>query len=268
MEARLTAPLSRRMLDLAGIAPGMRVLDLASGRGEPAIAAAHRVGPGGFVLGVDSSAAMLALARERAVREGLTNLELRVMDAEALEGLGPTRFDATLVRWGLMYMDSPVAALIGARRAMAPGGILVAAVWAAPEQVSYFSLPRRVLEKYRVLPPVDFESPGTFRYSDPAVLRRDLLLADLEVDHEEELEIPVMEARSAAELVTWTRAFGMARLLDDLPQQVQQAWAEDLAGEAEPLRRDGVIRLGGVTRIVVCSVRSSAILPGWTPPSG
>ena len=70
MEARLTAPLSERMLALAKLGPGMRVLDLATGRGEPAISAAHRVGPTGAVFGVDLSAAMLEIARERAAREG------------------------------------------------------------------------------------------------------------------------------------------------------------------------------------------------------
>ena len=52
VESRLTAPLSERMLDLAGIRPGMRVLDLATGRGEPALRAARRVAPDGFVVGV------------------------------------------------------------------------------------------------------------------------------------------------------------------------------------------------------------------------
>jgi ubiquinone/menaquinone biosynthesis C-methylase UbiE len=57
MEVRLSAPLSERMLDVAGIGPGQRVLDLATGRGEPAIRAAHRVAPKGYVLGVDSAPA-------------------------------------------------------------------------------------------------------------------------------------------------------------------------------------------------------------------
>src|SRR4051812_22696285 len=165
MEARLTAPLSERMLELAGVGPGMRVLDLATGRGEPAVAGAHRVGPSGAVLGVDISASMLDMARERAQREGVTNLELRVLDAASLDELPADHFHSTLIRWGLMYMDAKVAALRGARRAMVPGGRLVAAVWAEPERVSYFSLPRRVLEKYRPLPAIDYASPGTFYYA-------------------------------------------------------------------------------------------------------
>jgi SAM-dependent methyltransferase len=252
-EARLTAPLSERMVELAGLRPGMRVLDLATGRGEPAILAAQRVAPGGSVLGVDCSASMLEMARERATREGVSNLELRVLDAELLEGVPTAHFDATLARWGLMYMASPVAALKAARRAMRPKGLLVAAVWAEPARVPYFTLPRRVLERHRPLPAIDPEAPGTFRYADVERLRRDFIDAGLCVDRVEEMDVPVMEAESSSELAAWARAFGLARLLEGLPDDVQRAWEEDLASAAEPLRKDGFIRLGGVTRIVVAS---------------
>ena len=257
MEARLTAPLTERMIDLAGIRPGMHLLDLGTGRGEPAISAARRVGPSGFVLGVDVSASMLDMARQRAAREGVTNLELRVMNAEALGGIPTAYFDATLARWSLMYMGSPVAALGGARRAMVPSGVLVAAVWAEPERVPYFSLPRRVLERHRPLPPIDFAAPSTFRFADPERMQRDFRDAGLRIEHVEEMEIPVMEAETAAELVAWVRAFGLTRLLNDLPEQAQAHWEAELAQEAESLRKDGFVRLGGVTRIVVASSSSA-----------
>jgi hypothetical protein len=160
-----------------------------------------------------------------------------------------------------MYMDSPVDALVGARRAMVPGGVLVAAVWAEPERVPYFTLPRRVLEKYRPLPPIDLASPGTFRYAHPERLLRDLHQAGFHVEHVEEFEVPVMEAQTASELVAWVRAFGLTRLLNELPEQAQRSWEEDLAKEAEALRKDGFVRLGGVTRIVVASRAGS---PGPT----
>ncbi|CAN5924269.1 hypothetical protein BH11MYX4_BH11MYX4_50520 [soil metagenome] len=239
------------MLDLAGLRPGMRVLDLATGRGEPAVRAAHRVGPTGSVLGLDHSEAMLHMARERAALEGLSNLELRAANVESPEGVPAAHFHATLARWGLMYLDAPVAALSAARRAMVPDGVLVAAVWAEPERVPYFTLPRRVLGKYRAVPPIDPEAPGTFRYADEARLRRDFAAAGFTVEHVEEQEVAVMEAETGAELVAWTRAFGLTRLLNDLPEEVQEAWEAELVRETEPLRRDGYVRLGGVTRIVV-----------------
>jgi ubiquinone/menaquinone biosynthesis C-methylase UbiE len=255
-EQRLTAPVSERMLDLARLRPGLRVLDLATGRGEPAIRAAHRVGPTGTVLGVDVSDVLLGMARDRAAREGLTNLELRKGSAETLDGVPAAHFHAALARWGLMYLDSPVAALTAARRAMVPGGVLVAAVWAEPERVAYFTFPRSVLARHVTLPPVDTDAPGTFFYAQIGRIHRDFAAAGFTITQIEELDIAVMEARTGAELVAWTRAFGLTRLLNGLPGAIQQAWETDLVTEAEPLRKDGFIRLGGVTRLVVASANA------------
>jgi len=254
-ELRLTALLSERMMDLARLGPGMRVLDLATGRGEPAVRAARRVAPGGMVVGVDVSKAMLRMARERADREGIANLELVATDAETLLGVEATLFDATVARWGLMYLDSPVAALESARRAMVSGGLLVAAVWAEPERVPYYTLPRFVLERYRTVPPIDPEAPGTFRYADLGRLQRDFAAAGFAIEHIEEIDVEVMEAATDVELIAWTRAFGLTRLLNDLPAEAQREWEADLVRMAEPLRVNGYIRLGGVTRIVVASPR-------------
>jgi SAM-dependent methyltransferase len=229
----------------------MRVLDLASGRGEPAIPAAVRVAPSGNVVGVDLSEAMLQMARERAARERVTNLDLRAGDCETLAGIAPASFDVTLARWCLMYFAQPVAALTAARRALIPGGRLVAAVWAEPERVSYYMLPRRVLAKHAPVPAVDLAEPGTFHYAQPEVFERDLAAAGFAVTHSEEVAVPVMEARTDEELIAWTRGFGMARLLDRLPAETQRAWEADLVREAEALSEDGVVRLGGVSRIVV-----------------
>jgi ubiquinone/menaquinone biosynthesis C-methylase UbiE len=249
-EQRLSAPLSARMIALAGLTPGMQVLDLATGRGEPAVAAARRVAPTGRVLGIDRSAEILELARARAAAEGVANLELRALAAEALD-LGDARFDATLCRWGLMYFDAPVHALAIVRRALRPGAPLVLAVWDEPARVPYYTLPRQMLAPYRALPPIDIEVPGTFRYADEARLVRDLAAVGFAVTHVEDLEVAVMEAHTDAELVAWCRAFGLNRLLADLPAQTQARWEADLVRAAAPLWEGGVIRLGGTTRLVL-----------------
>jgi SAM-dependent methyltransferase len=177
------------------------------------------------------------------------------MNAASLEGIPSAHFHVVLVRWGLMYMDAPVAALAGACRALVPEGVLVAAVLAEPERCSYFSLPRRVLEKYRPLPPLDRESPGPFRYAEVERLRQALQRAGLNMEHVEDLVLPVMEAETAAEVIAWARAFGLTRLLNDLPESTQRSWEDDFAKEADALRQDGggLIRLGCATRIVVAS---------------
>lgn len=251
VEARLTAPVSERMVALARLANGQQVLDLATGRGEPAIAAAHRVAPSGRVVGVELDPRMVAMARERAQREAVANLELRVGDAERQDGIAPRSFDAALCRFALMYMSDPVAALVATRRALVDDGRLVVALWAEPERVDYVSLPRRVLARQVELPPIDRTVPGPFRYADPAAIEHDFAAAGFALERIEELVVPVMEAASDAELIAWTRLFGMNRLLAPLAPAVQERWERELIAACAPLRRDGFVRLGGTTRLVV-----------------
>ena len=72
------------MLDVAAVQPGSRVLDVAAGTGEQTLMAARRVGPTGYVLATDHSSSMLNVAAEAARKEGLKNVETRVMNAENL----------------------------------------------------------------------------------------------------------------------------------------------------------------------------------------
>jgi len=96
-------PITERMLDLAGIRSGHRVLDVAAGTGEQTLMAARRVGPDGFVLATDIADRMLAYLDEAARSEGLTNVQTRSMDARALE-LEPESFDAAICRLALMLI--------------------------------------------------------------------------------------------------------------------------------------------------------------------
>lgn len=249
MEVRLSAPLSERMLDLA-VRAGDRILDLASGRGEPAVRAARRVGEAGYVLATDRSDAILGLARRRARVEGVTNLGFAAVDAGTLGCVRSGWADAVLCRWGLMYFDAPVAALHAARRILRPGGCLALAVWAELERVSYLAVPRSVLAAYVPVDPVDPARPGPTRYGAPERLATDLRTAGFDVVHEEELEVPVLEARTDDELVEWVLAFGSGAVRG-LPEERQRAWRADLVAAAEPHRAGGVVRLGGVTRLVV-----------------
>ena len=251
MEARLSAPLSERMLELARLGPGMRVLDIATGRGEPAVRAAHRVAPGGVVVGIDTSASMLAMAKERADREGIANLILRAADAASPGDLPEPAFDAVLCRWGLMYMEQPGQALLEVRKRMVQRGRLVVAVWAEPDRVPYFTLPRRVLSKWRPVPPPALDGPGTFRYASRHALEVELAAQGFAVESTEELEVKVMEVEDAGALVAWVRAFGLDKLVRDLPADVQEGWAADLAREVLRLNDGSGYSLGGVTRLVL-----------------
>src|SRR5262245_29381851 len=78
-------PITERMLDLARIGPGHRVLDVAAGTGEQTLMAASRVGPRGFILATDIAERMLAYLDEAVRKQGLGNVQTRLMDARLLE---------------------------------------------------------------------------------------------------------------------------------------------------------------------------------------
>src|SRR6478736_1912186 len=74
VQARLINPITRQFLVEAGIATGMRVLDVGTGIGETAFLGAELVGSGGTITGVDRSEVALATARERARELGFENI--------------------------------------------------------------------------------------------------------------------------------------------------------------------------------------------------
>ncbi|MFL6347047.1 MAG: class I SAM-dependent methyltransferase, partial [Nitrososphaeraceae archaeon] len=103
--------LSQRLIELAEIKPGQRVLDIATGIGEPSLTAAKVVGTGGHILATDISKQMLAIAKERATLLRLQDIiEFKEGDAENLD-LPNSSFDAALCRWGLMLFPNLDAAI-------------------------------------------------------------------------------------------------------------------------------------------------------------
>lgn len=133
------APLGERMLELAGVAPRMRVLDVGTGTGEPGLFAARRVGAAGSVVGIDSSPAMISLARLRAPKLGLDNTTFEVMDAQGLK-FKPGEFDAVLCQLVLMFLSDPIAALTNMRDCLRPGGKIAVAVLGPVESTPMVSI--------------------------------------------------------------------------------------------------------------------------------
>jgi ubiquinone/menaquinone biosynthesis C-methylase UbiE len=157
------------MLDLAAVAAGARVLDIAAGAGGQTLSAARRVGPDGAVLATDLSPAILDYAEHEARAAGLANVAVRTMDAEALE-LEPGTFDAAICRLGLMYLPSLPSALAGVRRALRPGGRLAAIVFSTPDRNGFFSVPVGVIRRRAGLGAPVAGQPGPFSLGAEGVL--------------------------------------------------------------------------------------------------
>jgi len=160
---------SDRLVELAGVAAGAYVLDVATGNGEPALTAARRVGSAGRVIATDQSDGMLAIARERAAALGLANVEFRQTDGEAL-GIAERDFDAIVCRWGLMFMPDVKAALRAMHQRLRVGGRLATAVWAAAGKVPMISIGADAVRRIAGLPPPPADALGPLRLADQSII--------------------------------------------------------------------------------------------------
>ncbi|MCU1384224.1 MAG: hypothetical protein JWL71_2921 [Acidobacteria bacterium] len=155
----LTAQTAPALLDAVGAAAGTRLLDVASGPGFIAGAAAGR---GASVVGVDFAPAMVAAARRRHPA-----IEFRHGDAEAL-AFPDASVDAVVMNFGMLHLARPDAAIAEARRVLRPGGRFAFTVWAPPERAVAFGLALKAIDELgnaRVPLP---EGPPFFRFSDAA----------------------------------------------------------------------------------------------------
>ncbi|MBD0289198.1 MAG: class I SAM-dependent methyltransferase, partial [Flavisolibacter sp.] len=135
-----------KMLEMAGITTGQRILDIAAGAGEQSIMAAKKVGPSGYVLATDISANILEYAKKMAQKTGLQNIETKVMDGENLT-LEDETFDAVISRVGLIYFPDQQKALKEMLRVLKPGGKVAATVYSTPEKNKFFSVPVSIIRQ-------------------------------------------------------------------------------------------------------------------------
>ena len=147
------APIRKRLLDLAEVEPGDRILDVGTGTGGAALAAARRVGKEGGVVGIDTSTNMLKIARRNAARLGLTTVRFTLMDSASLE-FEDGSFDAVVSSFGQPEApwDFP-AALLEWRRVLVPGGRFAHCGEGDSGDDPSVEDFERVFEKYRVRHP-------------------------------------------------------------------------------------------------------------------
>jgi SAM-dependent methyltransferase len=153
----------------AALLGGQHVLDLASGSGEPALSIAKLVGPSGRVVATDLVPEMLEGARENASTQGLSNMEVRVADAENLP-FGAGEFDRVTARFGLMFFPDIHKALCEVRRVLKPGGRISFIVWGPPEENPLFSTMTGPFLKHVQMPTPPPDAPGVFRFADESKL--------------------------------------------------------------------------------------------------
>ena len=123
LQSRFIDELTEPLFARAGLAEGMRVLDVGCGAGDVSLLARRFVGAGGSVLGVDRSRDSVELARRRAQSSGMHNLRFEQSTLEELRDAGP--FDALVGRLILLYLPEPAEALKQLARQVRPGGLVI-----------------------------------------------------------------------------------------------------------------------------------------------
>ena len=163
----------------AAISPGMHVLDLAGGSGEPVLSLSAAVGPEGRVTATDLLREMLQIAEENATARGIKNIDFRAADAEQLPF--PTGlFDRVTCRFGIMFVPDIQKALGEMRRVLKPGGRVSFVTWGSLEENPMFSTMLRPFLKYVEVPTPPPDAPHVFRFADENKLASVITAAGLQ----------------------------------------------------------------------------------------
>ena len=220
---------AERLLDLAAVPRDGQLLDIACGRGAVLAAAGAR--GHGDLTGIDVSPGMIELAGDDLRAAGVTDVDLRVMDAEQLE-FDDASFDALTAAFALFFLPNPARAAAEFRRVLRPGGVVAVSTWGDEDERWNF--------EDDLLPTA--ESPRTGALQQPFDRAEDVTdllaaagFADLRV-HREETEI---HFASKEQWWDWHWSFSVRGLLEQLTPEALAAYREACFREMDGLRTAG-----------------------------
>jgi SAM-dependent methyltransferase len=222
------------------IRPNERVLDIGCGTGQTTRDAA-RAAPGGSALGIDTSAAMIARARELARTEGLGNVLFACGDAQVWP-LPAQHFDVAISRFGTMFFADPVAAFGNFRQTLKAGGRLVMMVWQAAAANEWSVAIQECLAPASRPPPAAAAIPDPFSLADPGAVERLLAAAGFTGTTFRDVQEPVYYGASVEAALDWIGGFLCTKeLLQRLDAGgVQRALGKLRESLAKHQRADGI----------------------------
>lgn len=223
-------PLTRALIEHAGIHEGQSVLDVAGGSGEPSLTIAEIVGPTGSVTCTDAVQEMVETARNEAQRRGVTNVQFRQCMADALP-FPSDSFDVTVCRLGAMFFPDPVAGIREMLRVTKPGGSLALAVWHKSELNPFCHVITSVIDRHINPGAVDPDAPNAFRFAESGKLAGVMTEAGASDVKEQVVKFNLEAPLSPHEF--WTMR---SQLSDTLREKMAKVSAEEQAqitGEVE-----------------------------------
>jgi ubiquinone/menaquinone biosynthesis C-methylase UbiE len=209
--------LGRRLVELAEVPEGARVLDVGCGRGAVLFPAAERAGASGQVSGVDLAEPMVLATGSEIQRRGIRNADVRVMDAEQLQ-FGDNSFDLVLCAFALFFLPHAGQALSEFRRVLKPGGWVALSTWGDGD--TRWSWCIALLKSY--LPPEPRQTKAEIGFDKPEHMQQHLRAAGFR-------DVRVIEETSE---FTYSGA----------DEWWQSQWSHGGRGALESLSADGLAR--------------------------
>jgi SAM-dependent methyltransferase len=255
------APVNDAVIDSAQPQAGDLVLELACGPGGLGLALAPLVAPEGTVVMTDVAPEMVAIARDRAEQAGLTNVETREADIEAIDE-PDAAYDVVVSREGLMFALEPARAFGEIRRVLRPGGRMAAAVWGPRPENPWLGAILDVVGEHlgREMPPPGI--PGPFSLSDAANLEG--LLRGAGFEDVAVREVPLTRRYASFEHwweMTTSLAGPVAGLIKSLPDDGRAALRERAAELTRGYEMDGGLNFPAV------ALRTSGRVPASSTES-
>jgi SAM-dependent methyltransferase len=221
--AAMGQAVTNAIVEYAQPGPGMGVLDLASGTGEPAITLATHVGPTGHVTAVDLSSELLEVATQRAQVRGLQNFTTRQADAHSLP-FPDNHFDLATSRFGIMFFRDPELALREVLRVLRPGGRACFLVW-GPFDQPYWKTTMGVVHQHVGGTLLAADSPDPFRFAQPGSLSAIFRAAGFQSVNEHTQTVPWIWPGAPEEV--WEYARSVSVPFRSLLEQVRpQDWPQ------------------------------------------
>lgn len=242
-------PMTLRLVIASAAQPGMRILDLGCGTGEPSLALATAVGPTGRVTALDLTDEMLSVARARAASLKIENVDFRHAAIEDAD-FPAASFDAVVSRWGLIFCKDVVAQLRRIRAWLRPAGRVAVATWTPMENSPGFQAVNHAVSRLMNLPPPNPDEPGMQHLSRPGALAEALQAAGFGSVGTDVVPLATV-VRSGAEYWQLSRDTGASlnAVLGKLTPDQLASLEREVAGAVEPFRSGELLRIPALAQV-------------------